>query len=270
MLRKYVSLFLLYSLLLMALTGTVLFTMPHGRVAYWTGWRFLGLDKDQWDNLHIIFGFLMVFFGIWHVALNWRSIVNYLKGKAGLFTSKEFLVTTFIVFLVGTGTLLNVSPFKNFIDFGEKIRNSWPKPKIMPPAPHAELFPLKRVAQLLGITPQQALNILKSKGLKVSSTDEALKEIAARNGTTPARVYEILSESVHSGGKSSSFLQPGSGLGRMTLKDVCRKLNIPLQMCLSNLQSRGISAKPDETLREIAFRNNLYPYQLIEILQGGK
>jgi len=80
MLRKYVSLFLFYTLIAMTISGIVLYIMPHGRVAYWTGWRFLGLDKDQWDSLHTIFGFLMIFFGIWHVILNWNSIVNYLNG----------------------------------------------------------------------------------------------------------------------------------------------------------------------------------------------
>jgi len=193
MVRKYVSLFLLYALIAMTISGIVLYVMPHGRVAYWTGWRFLGLDKDQWDSLHTIFGFLMIFFGIWHVILNWKNIVNYLKGRAGIITSKEFFITTIVALTITIGIIANVSPFKTVMDIGERIKNSWPKPETMPPAPHAELFSLKKVAQIIGLSPQKAIGILESKGIKVESPDEILKNIAAKNNTTPARIYEILS-----------------------------------------------------------------------------
>ncbi len=193
MVRKYVSLFLLYALIAMTISGIVLYVMPHGRVAYWTGWRFLGLDKDQWDSLHTIFGFLMIFFGIWHVILNWKNIVNYLKGRAGIITSKEFFITTIVALTITIGIIANVSPFKTVMDIGERIKNSWPKPETMPPAPHAELFSLKKVAQIIGLSPQKAIGVLESKGIKVESPDEILKDIAAKNNTTPARIYEILS-----------------------------------------------------------------------------
>ncbi len=264
MLRKFVSLMLFYSLLVMLISGVVLFIMPHGRVAYWTGWTFLGLDKDQWDNLHIIFGFLMLFFSFWHLLLNWRAIVNYFK-------SKYFLVSTLLTVIIAVGAVSNLPPFKNFIDFGEKIKNSWPKPATMPPAPHAELFPLSKVAQMVGLEPRQAVEVLRSRGIKVPSPNTTLKEIANLNNTTPARVYEILLEVSPKRSSSRTLqFQPGSGMGRFTLKEVCAQLRIPLNLCLERLRKRGIEAAPDSQLREIAFKNGLYPYQLIEILQGGK
>ena len=265
MLRKYVSLFLLYTLLALTVSGIVLYVMPHGRVAYWTGWRFLGLDKDQWDSLHTIFGFLLIFFGFWHVALNWRSLVSYLKGKAGIFTSKEFLITTVLVLLTVIGTVANVPPFKTVVDFGEKLKNSWPKPKTMPPAPHAELFPLSKVAKLLGLSPQRALEILRNSGFKIESTSETLKEIAVKNHTTPAKVYETLLK--HSNSQQKTSFQPGSGMGRLTLREVCRELHIPPQSCLELLEKRGIKASLDQQLRDVAFKNGIYPYQIVEILQ---
>jgi len=265
MLRKFVSLMLLYSLIVMLVTGTVLFVMPHGRVAYWTGWTLLGMDKDQWDNLHVIFGFLMLFFGFWHLLLNWRAIVNYFK-------TKDFALATVFAAFVAFGAIADLPPFKNFIEFGEKIKNSWPKPKTMPPAPHAELFPLSKIAQMLGLEPQQAVKILESRGLKVPSPDAKLKEIAKLNGTTPARVYEILLEASpkKSSQQGTSPQFQGSGMGRLTLREVCAQLKVPVNRCIERLKERGIEATPDSQLREIAFKNGLYPYQLLEIIEGGK
>ncbi|MEO2069102.1 MAG: hypothetical protein ABGX27_06270 [Desulfurobacteriaceae bacterium] len=47
-----------------------------------------------------MFGFLMVTFGIWHLVLNWKSFVSYLKDKARRTLSKEFLFTTLITIFV--------------------------------------------------------------------------------------------------------------------------------------------------------------------------
>jgi len=262
MLRKFVSLMLLYMLIIMVITGTVLFIMPHGRVAYWTGWTLLGLDKTQWDNLHIISGFLMLFFGIWHLILNWRPIVNYLK-------TKDFALATALTGVVAFGAIANIPPFKTFIDFGEKIKNSWPKPKTMPPVPHAELYPLTKIAKLVGLSPEKAIEVLKSKGYKVPNPNLKLKEIARLNGTTPAEIYEALLEAAKKGSSGARAPIQG-GMGMLTLKELCQKLAIEPTQCLKKLESKGIKAELDKSLREIAFENSLYPYQILEILEGGK
>jgi hypothetical protein len=121
---------------------------------------------------------------------------------------------------------------------------------------------------MVGLSPQEAIDILKSKGIKVESSDEILKEIAAKNNTTPARIYEILS-GMSKKAKESRF-QPGSGMGRLTLKEVCQDLRIPSQECLEILKKHGISADLNQQLKDIAFKNDRYPYQILEILQGGK
>ncbi len=266
--RKYVSLFLFYIIIAMTISGVVLYIMPHGRVAYWTGWRFLGLDKDQWDSFHTIFGFLMIFFGIWHVILNWKSIVNYLKGKFGIFTSKESLITTIITLIVVAGTIANIPPFKTVMDIGERIKNSWPKPKTIPPAPHAELFPLRKAAQMVGLSPQKAIDILKSKGIEVESPDEILKEIAAKNNTTPARIYGILSGMSKKADESE--LQPGYGVGKMTLSEVCKELKMPVNECINKLRDHDIKATPEQTLKEIASKHGKYPYEIVQFLRNNR
>ena len=45
--RRLVSFTALTSFVLLALTGIMLFLSPQGRVAYWSGWRLLGLSREQ-------------------------------------------------------------------------------------------------------------------------------------------------------------------------------------------------------------------------------
>jgi succinate dehydrogenase hydrophobic anchor subunit len=65
----------------LAVTGGVLFVTPPGRVAHWTGWRLLGLTKDQWGALHIWFALLFLIASGFHIWLNWRPLLSYFKSR---------------------------------------------------------------------------------------------------------------------------------------------------------------------------------------------
>ena len=182
--RKWVDLFLFYSTLVLIFTGIVLYIMPHGRVAYFTGWTFLGLDKDAWDNLHIVFAIVMSVFVLWHIILNWKALKKFLFQKESFFA---FLITT-IIFV---GTVLNIQPFKAVSDLEEKIKNAWPQSKISIPIAHAELLRLDEFCKKLGIPIDSAVKKLKEKGFEFKISD-TLKVIAKKNNTTPAKIYEII------------------------------------------------------------------------------
>jgi len=184
--RKFVSLNLFFILILLILTGIVLYIMPPGRIAYWTRWTFLGLDKEAWDNLHITFGFLFIIFGLWHVYLNWNLLWRYLQS-----TNLIIFTTLFNLFFI-VASIKNWPPVNWIVNLEEKIKNSWKVSKFKAPYPHAELLPLDHFAIRLGLSPQEAVNILERNGIKVDSPNETLKEISKRNNIPPYKIYELL------------------------------------------------------------------------------
>ena len=190
--RKYSSLFLFYTLLGMVVTGIVLYIEPHGRIAYWGGWRFLGLDKDQWEALHTILGFIMLIAGIIHLIVNWKVIKKYFKSRKDKLLSKEFIVTTLVVLIFTAGTIAQIPPFTYVMELGETIKESWEEPTIPPPTPHAELLSIKKLADIVGLTPTEVINILADNGIRVRSPSEKLKTISKRSGIPPYRIYEII------------------------------------------------------------------------------
>ncbi len=184
--RKFVSLNLFFILIFLIITGIVLYIMPHGRIAYWSGWTFLGLGKDEWDNLHIIFGFLFIVSGLWHVYINWNPIVNYLKEK-----NTFIYVLVLNLFFVITA-IKNLPPTSWIVELSENIKTSWKVNKYKPPAPHAELLPLRKLCGFLGLSPEVAIQTLKENNIKVDSLDITLKEIQQKYGIPPYKVYMIL------------------------------------------------------------------------------
>ena len=162
--RKWIDLFLFYATVMIIVSSIVLYIMPHGRVAYFTGWKFLGIDKDGWDNLHVIFGILMVIVAVWHIIVNWKVMKKYLMQKESVFA---LLITAFI----SIGTISNIQPFKVVSDFEEMIKNSWEVSKVDIPLVHAELLTLKELCQKLNIPYQSAAKILENKKIIFNAQD---------------------------------------------------------------------------------------------------
>ena len=56
--RAFNSLYIVYSFIILSLSGFVLFIAPPGRIANWTNLTILGFTKHEWQAIHIIFTFL--------------------------------------------------------------------------------------------------------------------------------------------------------------------------------------------------------------------
>jgi hypothetical protein len=258
--RKWIDLLLFYATVMIIVSGVVLYIMPHGRVAYFTGWKFLGVDKDGWDNIHVIFGFLMVVVAVWHIVVNWKVMKKYLLQKESVFA---FLITA----VVTVGTVANIQPFKSVSDLEEIIKNSWEVNQKAIPLPHAELLTLKEFCSKLGIDFDSAVKKLKAENYNFSVND-TLKTIAKNNNTTPADIYQMLKSTQKTQKPNENVqLPPLGGYGKMTLEDVCKKYSVDIDTCLNRLKKKGIKANKNQTLRDIAFPNGYRPVEIIEFIK---
>jgi hypothetical protein len=66
---RFIPLSLLFSTLLLALSGLVLFFAMAHRI----GWKFLFLKKDRWADLYTVFGFLFSILAVFRVFNNLRG-----------------------------------------------------------------------------------------------------------------------------------------------------------------------------------------------------
>jgi nitric oxide reductase large subunit len=130
-LRRFISLSLLFSFLVMSYTGIVLFFAPKGRVANATHWELFGLEKTEFSALHVSFMLLFLVGMLFHIYLNYKALLSYFKNKIrefSLFTI-EFMLAFGITLLFFIGTLYNWVPFSTFLDFQEELKASWVKPQ---------------------------------------------------------------------------------------------------------------------------------------------
>ena len=268
-LRRCVSLTLGLSFLVMTATGLVLFVAPKGKVAYWSDWVLFGLGKAEWTALHITSMVLLIVSAVWHIYFNWSPLVSYLKNSAKKLTpfKAEFLTALALNVIFVTGTIYNVPPFKTLIDFNDAIKNYWERTEGSPPYGHAEASTLKAFTRYIGQTPEEAMALLKSKGLKVSGVGETLESIARNNQMTPQQVYTMLKP----GGAAKSSKGEGQSdvtyLGRRTLGELAQMEKIDLEKSLAYLKKKGLDADEGMRMREVADFFEVTPYEMYGALQ---
>lgn len=272
MFRKIISLTSLLSFLITLFTSVVLYITPHGRVAYWSDWTFLGLDKTQWGDIHITVGLLFCITSLLHIWLNWKPITAYMKNRA-----REMVVLTtpmvfslILVIAVTAGTLMHVQPMQAVLDFGETIKEDQTATLGNPPYGHAELSPLRVFCAHMGFDLDQSMDILKKTGY-TEKLDPSTKlvELAHANGVTPQHIYLALRDSF-SGGDVFKSLPPTApeGTGKMTLEALAEAYGLPMHEVLRRLTVAGMEATPEMTLKQIAQKYTTSPKKVFETLRG--
>lgn len=273
--RSFISLLTLLSFLVMLLSGIILYIAPQGRIAYWTFWKFFGLTKTDWTNLHLLSSTLFLVSALFHLYFNWSVLTSYLidRVKRGLRLRKELSLAVLVVLAFIISAIYQLPPLKYLIVLSDYAKKSWVKsPDYEPPFGHAESLSFKAFAKKMKIDLKAALEELKSRGIEVKSDNQTLEEIARLNKTTPLEIYRLIKkfekkEEIRAW--TPELVEEkfaGSGLGRKTLKEVCQELNLDLETAKKKLLSRNIQMKEEESLREVADRYGTRPIEILKII----
>lgn len=278
--RSFISVLTALSFIGMTFTGVILFVVPPGRVANWTGWTLIGLTKHEWIGLHDWFSIIFVVASVIHLYLNWKPFVSYFKSKAtkAFALRSEWAAALVVCALVFIGTLRDIRPFSSLLAWNENIKHSWESPQQRAPIPHAELMSLTELArQVQDVDLEAMLGNLKAEGIEVESADIVLGELAEENNMTPVRLYNIALGQAgpgrgHGGGGHGAESEelggggPGRGFGKMTLKQYCEQMSLDVNTAVKKLQDAGYKAGPDMTIRGIADSAGKHPSEIRSVI----
>jgi hypothetical protein len=279
--RAFFSVLSALSLIGMVFTGVILFVVPPGRIANWTGWTLLGLTKHQWIGLHDWFSIIFVLASIFHIYLNWKALVSYFKNKISkAFALRvEWAFALIICSIVFIGTLGDMKPFSSLLAWNENIKHSWDRTQQRAPIAHAELLSLTELSeQLRDLSLETILTNLKSRGIEVKSADVVLGDLAEVHNMTPAQLYDIaLGQAGYGGdpqggpgrrGERHGEGGSGRGFGQMTLSSYCSQTGLDVNETVKKLQNAGFKASSDMTIRSIADTTGVHPSEIRALLEA--
>lgn len=284
--RAFISTLTGLSFVGMCITGVILFVVPPGRVANWTGWTIFGLTKAQWQALHIWFSVVFMVAAVVHIVYNWQCLVRYCQSKVSkAFTLRaEWGLSLLICIVLLVGTLANWRPFSSLVAWGDAIKYSWDDPTRRPPVPHMELLSLAALADRVdGVSLDEIIANLQLHDIAVVSADEIVGELAAAHRMTPEQLYNLAvgaqprghgrGEGQRGAGSGGGRGEGGggrgtggSGFGRMTLQQYCADAGIDADAAIEKLRAAGITATRTTTIREIAETANIRPSAVPDLL----
>jgi hypothetical protein len=267
--RGFVSVATGLSFLVMSITGIVLFITPKGRVAHWVEWRMLGLTKDQWGGLHIWFSLIFMVMAAFHIYLNWQPLLNYFRDRVRRTYAlrREWLFSLIICGIVFAGTLADVAPFSSLLVWNELIKNSWEVPGQQAPIPHAEAMTLAEIAdKVKDIDAETMVTNLRAGGIEVESAHVIVGQLAEENNLSPRKVYAIAVGQSFSGRAGGGY-RAHHGLGQLTLQQYCDRIELDVNETIEKLRNKGIQARPDMLLRNIARGAGMHASDIRDILE---
>ena len=267
----------------MTVTGLVLFITPPGRVAYWTNWALLGLEKTDWAAVHIVFSLLFVLAGVVHLLFNWKPFKHYLLSKlAGhLRLRAEGLIAAAAVGVILVGTLLSWPPFSWIINLNETLKESWAAAGwAEPPFGHAEAVSLKVLGMRTGLEPRAMQEALRDAGYRVEGPGQKFQDIAVANSVSPALLWAAITARVQPAAPPPATLgitaeevelrYAGTGLGQKTLTEVAGSTGVPLDTMLARMRDAGIVANPDDKMKAVAqTHDDMAPIDLLKLMLGA-
>ncbi len=276
--RSLASLMTAAGFIVMTVSGIVAFVVPHGRIAYWTDWRFWGLTKTNWGDVHIIGCVLFLIAGGFHIYLNWRPLTGYLldRVKGRIKFTRELAVTILVTVWVIVGAIYRIPPLSYIANLSDLAKESWVGREYEPPFGRAELLDLRSFCKKQEIPIDQARAALQAGGINVSDPKDSLAEIAKMNGKSPLHLYMIV-KSLE--GKAAPKAEPpafspqeveekfaGSGIGRKTLAEVTVSMKLDKARIAARLAGLNIGINEDEPLKQAAERNKLAPIELLKAI----
>jgi len=194
--RSYVSISLLLSFLAIAVSGVILYIAPPGRVARWISWNMMGFSREQWEDLHTIFSYLFIGFGVFHLFLfNWNTFFSYLRCRVAnkLNRKWEILYSSLTFVVIAVFTLAKLPPVYSIMDFGNKASSGWADRRGAPPVPHAEEMTIDEIStELLGSEPAAVISKIRELGFIVEAGSQRLDSVAASNNVAPSDLFNSL------------------------------------------------------------------------------
>jgi hypothetical protein len=265
--RAFNSLYIIYSFVIMSLSGAILFIAPPGRIANWTDLSILGFTKHEWQAIHTIFTFFFIISIAFHIYFNWKPILFYIRTRINKRNKIkiELYAASFFTLIVIILTYFELPPAGTIIDIGETLTNSWNDPGKSALASHAELLTIDELCVQYNLSSEQSYIKLQKAGIIISNKHSSIKTIGQKNNISTDQLFEIVTSGIKQK-LTGTNRRTGKGLGRKTLQQISMENNISIDVLLSKLRQRGIDANPQSTIKEIANSHNLYPYTLLEQL----
>lgn len=257
-----------WSLGLLAVTGLVLYGIPWaGNEVDFAAWRVLGLDAEQWADLHRVAGVALFAAAAGAVALGRLELTRRRSVHALAAALVVLLVVSTLLHWPPVSWLLAGAPSETTGEIAGTTDEGLPYPEAVDE-------PLAQLARNLGMDTTRVTIALQEAKLRFQGFDESLAEIAERNGTSPEAVYDAIRHleapalAPHEEGTLDLIEArfAGRDIRTRSLAQLADEVSVPLETALERLRALGIEADASSTAGTLAAKHGLDPIDIVVVI----
>lgn len=257
----FISFNLLFTFVLMLLSGLILYFKPEGTVARWLDWKILGVDKSGWESLHTVFSFLFLAFALFHILrIHLRNLRAYMLNYKPRGFRRELYVSLVISVVFLAGTLMYLPPFHLIYQAGNALSDEWAGMVQVESETIVPRHSLEKVATELGMDSKSLKEWMSRQDMEKLSSRATLMEHAENLGITPYTLYERM----RSAANQSSYEAEKKIYRTITLEEVAWLYGVEIERIQNYLAQKydlnrlpaesslyDISRKAQQTPRDI-------------------
>ncbi|MGM0496546.1 MAG: DUF4405 domain-containing protein [Bacteroidota bacterium] len=254
----FISFNLLFSFILMLVSGLILYFKPEGSVARWLDWNILFLSKSSWEAIHTIFSFLFTIIAFFHILkIHLLNFFIYLNKKHH-HALKEFFLSLAICVILLIGTIYTVPPVQSVYDLGNTLSDAWEETYDKPNEFVSASSTLEEIADYHYVPDSVILRKFEETGITGVQPDLTLREIASRHDSSPQQIYSKISDIGEEVSEPKSDI-PKSDIPKfLTINEIAFVLNVETEEIIRFLESKKNieNIVPNTELLEISNRTN--------------
>ena len=192
MVKKYTSLTLAFSGLVMLVTSIVLYFGPASQVAHFSPWEFWGLGRHYWGSLHLNSGVLFCLVMVIHTYLNWPMLMAYISRKRSNLSIFPLVFSLGLTLYVCIGGCYNLPPMGQLLGLARASRMSSMQQYGSPPYGNAANYPVAGIAMYMGWNSKQSIAQLSQNNITLRSPKQSLNDLADAKFTTIGHLLDIM------------------------------------------------------------------------------
>jgi hypothetical protein len=191
----FISFNLLFTFLIMVLSGVVLYLKPEGSIARWLDWQILGIGKSGWESVHTVFSFLFLAFALFHILkVNLRIMRAYFVNHKPSGSKRELMLSVLISAVFMAGTVMYLPPFSLVYQAGNDLSARWKEKVQLENERVGPRQSLGEVASALDMDARELGKWMEQRGLAGRCAGAALMEVADKEKMSPYALYRQLRE----------------------------------------------------------------------------
>jgi len=197
----------------------------------------------------------------------------YMKNRARQFSflTPPVLISLLLTAFVFVGTLFNLPPMQQLLDFGTEIKADATETYGNPPYGHAETSPLKKFCGFLGLDVAKAVEALHAAGYDTAINEKSLiKDIARSKGVSPQEVFDTIRTGQGADPFATMPPNPPEGTGKLSINSVSKSYGLDKAEVIARLKAAGIEADETSTFKSLAGKHDMSPKDIYLIVKGSK